>query len=117
MKLNVFLNSYSETIRFAADEFCRILNQMDSSVKVAFIEEEGSADLKIGVFATDLLPKVDDVALDDAIAISYESGCGYISGINERSVLMAVYKFFEALGVSYVRPGRHGERIPKRNFG
>ena len=68
MKLNVFLNSSSETIRFAADEFCRILNQMDSSVKVAFIEEEGSADLKIGLFATDLLPKVDDVALDDAIA-------------------------------------------------
>lgn len=115
MTWNIFLTDPSATTRFAADEFVRILTRMDPSAHTAFVTKAGKGRLEIGISPSRPLPKVDDPALDDAIAISVSGGCGYITGSNERSVLIAVYKFFEAAGVSYIRPGRDGERIPRRD--
>ena len=112
---NILLTDSSATTRFAADEFSRLIKRMDSAAKCAFVTEKGSDVIEIGLNAARPVPAVDDATLDDAIAISVKDGCGYITGSNERSVLIAVYKFFEAAGVSYVRPGRDGERVPKRD--
>lgn len=115
MTWNIFLTDNSATTRFAADEFCRLIKRMDTAANCTFVTEKGSDTLEIGLSASRPIPTVDDPTLDDAIAISVKDGCGYITGSNERSVLIAVYKFFEAAGVSYVRPGRDGERVPKRD--
>ena len=115
MNWNIFLTDPSATTRFAADEFSRLIKRMDEGARVAFVTEKGTDTIEIGLNAARPVPAVDDPTLDDAIAISVKDGCGYITGSNERSVLIAVYKFFEAAGVSYVRPGRDGERIPKRD--
>ncbi len=112
---NIFLTDKSATTRFAADEFSRLITRMDAGARVAFTDKAEKGALEIGLSSSRPVPKVDDPALDDAIAISVSNGCGYITGSNERSVLIAVYKFFEAAGVSYVRPGRDGERVPKRD--
>lgn len=50
---------------------------------------------------------------DDEIHIDVEKGKGIISGSNERSVLIGVYKFFYELGCRFVRPGADGEIIVK----
>ena len=115
MTWNIFLTDPSATTRFAADEFARILTRMDPNARTEFVAEAGNSTVEIGLSPTRPIPKVDDPALDDAIAVSVSCGCGYITGSNERSVLIAVYKFFEAAGVSYIRPGRDGERIPRRD--
>ena len=112
---NIYLTDASATTRFAADEFSRLIKRMDKAAKPTIVTEKGSDVLEIGLSASRPVPAVEDAALDDAIAISVKDGCGYITGSNERSVLIAVYKFFEAAGVSYVRPGRDGERVPARD--
>ncbi len=115
MLWNIYLTDASATTRFAADEFSRLIKRMDKAAKPTIVTEKGADVLEIGLNASRPVPAVDDAALDDAIAISVKDGCGYITGSNERSVLIAVYKFFEAAGVSYVRPGRDGERVPARD--
>ena len=49
---------------------------------------------------------------DDSIKIEVNNGGGIITGSNERSVLLAVYRFLFELGCRWVRPGADGEVIP-----
>ncbi|MBQ7015585.1 MAG: DUF4838 domain-containing protein [Firmicutes bacterium] len=62
------------------------------------------------------LPTVNEPALDDGIAIAVKDGEGYITGTNERSVLLAAYRFLKELGCNWVRPGAEGERIPAKEI-
>ncbi len=52
----------------------------------------------------------------DEIRIDVKDGVGIISGSNERSVLIAVYRFMYELGCRFLRPGRDLEDIPKRSL-
>lgn len=52
---------------------------------------------------------------DDEIHINIDKGKGIISGSNERAVLIGVYRFFYELGCRFIRPGKNGEIIIKRN--
>ena len=51
---------------------------------------------------------------DDTIKIDIKNGAGIITGSNERSVLLAVYRFLFELGCRWVRPGADGEVVPRR---
>lgn len=102
----------SRVTRFAAEEFARLIKKADP--EAAVVEKEDGA-LKIGLSAAPSLPKVNDPSLDDAIAIDVENMSGYITGVNERSVLFAVYRLFTEIGACFVRPGREGEIIPRVN--
>ncbi len=51
---------------------------------------------------------------DDLFSIEVEKGKGRIVGSNERAVLLGVYKFFYELGCRFVRPGKAGEILVKR---
>ena len=111
MKLwNILLSDNSDTTRFAAEEFARLIKRLDTDVKVNIGADGG---VKIGLTEPSLAPSVKDPTLDDSIAIDIEGGCGYITGSNKRSVLIAVYRFFREAGVAFVRPGRDGEIIPR----
>lgn len=104
-------------IRFAATEFKRLLTKLDPNATVTINDDEVTADkaLKIGKDICKCLPKTEDPAIDDAICIDVESCCGIICGNNERSVLIAVYRFFREAGCVFVRPGRNGEFVPQRD--
>ena len=49
---------------------------------------------------------------DDTVKIDVKNGGGIITGSNERSVLLAVYRFLFELGCRWIRPGADGEVIP-----
>lgn len=51
---------------------------------------------------------------DDEIKINVTAGKGKIAGNNPRAVLIGVYKFFYELGCRFVRPGKNGEVLVKR---
>ena len=110
-----------KVVDFAVQELVKYLKQMDSKLVVdvlqmASIDESFKGIIWVGCDdkLAAQLPKVDVPALDDGIAIAVENGEGYITGTNERSVLLAVYRFLKALGCDWVRPGKEGERIPAK---
>jgi len=50
---------------------------------------------------------------DDVIRVRARGGNVAISGSNARSILFGVYRWLEALGCRWLRPGNRGERVPK----
>ncbi len=95
---------------------------MDNTV-LAFAKEELekylkilniSADISLGLFEKhEINLELEDQTLDDAYVIEVNDTKGYILGSNERSVLLGVYRLFEELGVSWVRPGPNGTSYPE----
>jgi len=53
---------------------------------------------------------------DDEIYINVHKGKGIISGVNPRSILLAVYRFLTEAGCRWVRPGIEGELIPRKDL-
>lgn len=71
------------------------------------------ADLtSLGLDTSDL----SDPMIDDIIDVNIDALGGYIAGSNERSILMGVYRYCEAAGVRYVRPGEDGDYIPSADL-
>lgn len=106
---------------FAASELKRYMNMMDSDneyVIMSFKEYDSSFSdaLWIGENENFLLPNVKDKKLDDGISINVHGQSGYITGTNPRSILIAAYRFLRELGCAFVRPGKDGEIIPRRNL-
>ena len=46
---------------------------------------------------------------DDLLSIHVTNGTGVISGPNERSVLLGVYRYLRELGCRFLFPGKDGE--------
>ncbi len=51
---------------------------------------------------------------DDAVFVSARAGHAVVTGVNSRSVVFAAYRYLEELGCRWFRPGRQGERVPRR---
>ena len=64
-----------------------------------------------------LVVKKEGNEFDDLIDINVVKGEGEIKGSNERAVLIGVYKYFYELGCRFIRPGKDGEIIVKRDAG
>ncbi len=107
---------------FAVSELKKYIRMMDSTAIVDIILWKPGYELSDRVLFVGIndelaknVPAVEDTELDDAIAISFKDGRGYITGSNTRSVLIAVYRFLREVGCSFVRPGIDGDIIPKKN--
>ena len=110
-----------QTVEFAVQELSRYLKRMDSKLMIDILRTEAVEPafrdiIWVGcddAFA-DALPKVADPALDDGYSIEVNGRNGHITGTNNRSVLLAAYRFLRELGCAWVRPGEEGERIPQK---
>lgn len=117
---NIIVTDASTASNFAANEFVRLIARMDPECtaqirqKQCCLEEE-STFLKIGVEPENMNTSFGNKFSDDAIKISVKNCAGVIAGSNPRSVLIAVYRFFTECGCGFVRPGRDGEFIPKKD--
>lgn len=111
--------SNDQTIVFAAMELARYLKKMINAslvvVKAGNMKDDertiwvGSYyDLGISSGQSTVNDKY-----DDDMTVNITSGMGYISGINSRSVLLAVYSFLEKTGCAWPRPGASGEYVPE----
>lgn len=104
----------SETMRYSARELAKYLTLVTGKDEFEIVEQtcydhtlEGiwlGIDEQIGV-QFDVPNKV----LDDAVAIEIVKGNGFITGTNERSVLIGVYRFLTELGCRWLRPCKDGE--------
>ena len=113
----------NQTIRFAVTELVSYLKKMDTELMVDVLKTNSRETafhntIWVGLDSA-LLSEVEgiqDEKQDDAIIVKVQDNAGYISGSIERSVLFAVYRFLKAMGCNWIRPGKEGERIPKRAF-
>lgn len=113
----------NKVIDFAVRELVRYLRNIDTELVIDVLRtDELISDWNNIVWVglhTQLdtyVPIVKDRTLDDAVAIKIENGKGFITGSNERSVLIAVYRLLRELGCDWVRPGIEGERIPQKKL-
>ena len=115
MKITIAEIGKHQTVSFAASELYRILKVMDPTVvfdrrRYASYIPEKTDFLWIG------LGEWCDKSSKDSIYIDVNNGSGIISGSNECSVLIAVYRFAYKLGCRFLRPGTDGEKIPEKEL-
>jgi hypothetical protein len=106
-----------DPIRFAAQELRRYLSQvtgLSASVRSARTWAPDAPGLTLGLLADfGLAPgRGADLERDDEIVVRTGPEGGFIAGSNERSVLLAAYRYLAELGCRWVRPGKTGEFIP-----
>lgn len=113
----------SVAIGFAVEELAKYLKKMDTELDVDILQVSNVNDCftKIIWVGRDInlepfVPEVAEPTIDDAISVSVTNNSGYITGSNDRSVLIAVYRFLRELGCEWVRPGLQGERIPEKKI-
>lgn len=109
------------TVTFAAEELQKYLQKIDPSCEYILMTFDAHRPAKqdvlwIGQSDAFSVPEVSDPFYDDGIAAEVQGRAGYISGTNPRSVLLAVYRFLRELGCAFVRPGKDGEIIPRRDL-
>ncbi len=98
----------SDAAAFAAEELKSTFSRMGIG--------ENEYSVSVGLFSDFSIPlKGDSPLLDDETAVDIRNGNGYIAGSNPRSILFAAYRYLEACGVKYIRPGANGTRYPKRS--
>lgn len=119
--MKIGLLGKDNTIKFAADELKKYLKMMSASSEIEIIENEEMTDkdcIIVGISPkfSDLLEKVEDNYLDDAIYINIKNGAGIITGTNPRSVLIGVYRFLREAGCAFIRPGTDNEVIPSKDI-
>ncbi len=104
------------TVKFAAEELSRLLTAMDctafADIRIYDSRDEARSDLIFVGLDGSCEANKDD----DAVYIDVKNGAGIITGANERSVLIAVYRFAFELGCRFLRPGKAGEKIPSKKL-
>lgn len=105
------------TVNFATQELNKYLKKSINSLQINLSNnnEISKTGIYIGMFKDlDIQKEIiaDNPKFDDAIYINVKNNNGVISGINPRSVLLAVYRFLYEIGFRWVRPGIKGEFIP-----
>ncbi len=113
MRITVAEIGRHETISFAASELCRLLKEMDRST-VFDLRRYDAYDPELREAIWIGMGNWCQRSDRDSIYIDIKNGAGVISGSNECSVLMAVYRFMHGLGCRFLRPGKDGEKIPAR---
>ena len=107
----------SETISFACYELKKYFSIIDPEGDYAILSfDDYCNDIKdaiwVGICNKFDVPAVEDNLLDDGISIDVKGFNGFITGTNERAVLIAVYRYLRELGCAFIRPGANGEVIP-----
>ncbi len=108
-----------KTVAYAADELIKYLKAADTTAMIehtVYDDYDETVKNVLWLGTSDkfnsFLPAVDDAELDDAAYISVKDYSGIITGTNNRSVLISVYRFLKELGFAFIRPGDDGDIVP-----
>ena len=113
-KISVDLKSRHPAALLALDELKAYLRRIDPEVSFRFGLGGLSLEVNPALFAERGI-RLDDPSLDDAVCIEVADGKGRIAASNPRALLIAVYRFLRENGVRFLRPGRDGEIVPRRD--
>ena len=108
----------SRVLKYAAEEFSRLTTAV-SGIEPEILGIDSADEISGGiVLATfDFIgkenPDIRDPLLEDAWSIEISNLSGYVTGSNERSVLIGVYRYFHGAGCRFLRPGKDGEYLPE----
>ncbi len=102
--MKICVKTSTRVTEFAAAELKKYLSRMgypalELTLDVADLSEFG-------------LPAVPDKKLDDQYYIDVNKDGGVILGGNDRSVLLAAYRYLTLIGCSFLRPGSRFEVVP-----
>ncbi|MBM3843923.1 MAG: hypothetical protein FJ397_11800 [Verrucomicrobia bacterium] len=119
--VTIGIKSPHSAIELAASELAKHLGLMAGDNRAAAVlpRAEGAvASLQLGLFGDFgvSVAGVADPARDDAIYVAVRDSRGVIAGSNPRSVLFAAYRFLEAAGCRWIRPGPDGDYVPRRRI-
>jgi len=109
--------SQHAAVELAATELVRYLNQMAGRGDAVVVADGSSkASIRVGLLADCgvTFPGLADPSRDDAVHVDVRGSRGVIAGSNPRSVLFAAYRFLEACGCRWIRPGKDGDFVPSR---
>lgn len=108
--MTIQLTLRSKTTLYAASELKSFVEAMTGDI-CKIVDSDGDILL-------DILPEgsVKEPLTDDRYIINIKDGKGKISGSNERSILLGIYRYLKELGCRFVRPGKNGDVIPKRSL-
>lgn len=113
----------SPVVSFAAEELIRHFQMAGCSAfpgKWMPGKEQEPGVIRIGtvddVDSDNPFEGLKDAQLDDAVRIRVSREGGILAGSNERSVLLAVYRFLYELGFRWVRPGKDGVCAPEKGW-
>lgn len=110
-KVNIAAGTKHKTVIFAAEELKKYLEKLDSSLDIAFSNEQNNDNTIMIDIDKNENPEI------DTVDVNIEKLSGTIYGSNPRSVLYAVYQYLEKTGIKWVRHGKDGEYIPEsHNF-
>ena len=115
MKMVLARIGTNPTVQYAFDELVRCFGQMDESLLMdrrVYEERNASAEGILWIGLDGSVP----YATDDEICIDIRKGAGIITGSNERSVLIAVYRVLYEMGCRFIRPGKDGEILCKQSI-
>ncbi len=115
MRFTIARIGKNETVCFAAAELKRLLNTMDKSLTVD-IRYFSAFDPEIKNVVWVGLDGSLERSLDETVSIKVKDGAGIITGSNECSVLIGIYRFMFELGCRFIRPGKDGEKIPEKTL-
>lgn len=117
--VQIYTMSDEPAVLFAAGELARCLRVMTGGPVNVKANRRYAAD-RVGIYLglpTEASPKIIKKLCprsewDDALRISTIGSSVLLTGSNPRSVLFAAYRWLEALGARWVRPGKDGEVLP-----
>ena len=101
-----------KVIDFAASELKRYLGLISEENKAVTDPGVIKDVIGLGTFDDLGMDTKDNDGSDDEIYIKTEGCRGVIAGSNQRSVLLAVYRFLAELGCRWTGPGMEGEVVP-----
>lgn len=105
----------NQTVALAVKEIVRLIKAMDKTIALDVRRyNERRPDVKNALWVG--IDGSVEKSTDDHIVIKVNDAEGIITGSNERSVLIAAYRFMTELGCRFLRPGPAGEKIPTRTL-
>lgn len=110
--ITVLYEKESQILQFAASELKKYLEKLWVQVSILPYHTPDYFLKEIVLEVSDEF-EVENEKLDDGYEICIDNLSGYIRGVNERSVLLGVYRFLKEIGFSFLRPGIFGEKAPQ----
>jgi len=113
--LKISKASHGSAIDFAAEELKKYLRMMmpeENDIEVLF-DPSAKDGFRLGLLSEfGIEGEVEDPRFDDLLYADCDKSGGIIAGINQRSVLLAVYEYLRQNGLRWLFPGPDGEYIP-----